>query len=537
MPNLPIRKLGQFGVISDVNPYDLPINAVSKANNVRFVDGKIVRANVFRSILNTTASTPVFTAAIKSANDFDKIIVADRNGFVYTVQNGAETDVTETTWSSTNSDDPYTYTYLQGIAYINRPDHVPWYLSASASDFAKLTNWNSGWRCASLRAFKDYLIALNVTKSSTNYPTMFKWSDIAQYGSVPGSWDETDATKSAGENIIGDMKSPIIDGAILRDLFVIYSSDQIWLVEETGQSDVFRSRRAFDGLGIMSQNCVVEVEGKHFVFGKNDIYVHDGSSFESLVDGTNRKYIFDNLNYNKFASCFVMHNPLQSEVLFAYVSGDADAGFTSTTYANRGAIYNYSSKTWTFVDLPNVGAMTIADISVTKTYSGVSGTWDGFGGTWYNQEAAGRKVIFAVAPASSGDGITASRLYGYESSSAGILPFSVTTEANKKSLIERIGIDLDETGEELRAYKVMTSIYPQMHVQNGDQSVNFKFAGVTFPDVTASFGTAKTFNPTLGYKVDTREGGRYIAWQMTSDDFYDFELSGFDASVVSTGRR
>ena len=537
MLNLPIRKLGQFGVITEANPYDLPINAVSKANNVRFVDGKIVRSNVFRSILNTTASTPVFTAAIKSTNDFDKIIVADRNGFVYTVLNGAETDVSETTWTSSVSDAKYTYTYMQGVAYLNRSDRVPWHLHASSTDFAKLTGWSTQWRCESLRAFKDYLIALNVTKNTTAYPTMVKWSDIAQYGNTPASWDETDPTISAGENVLGDMKSPIIDGITLRDVFVVYSSDQIWLMEETGNSDVFRFRRAFDGLGLMSQNCAVEVEGKHYVFGKNDIYVHDGSSFQSLVSGSVRRYIFDNLNYNKFGACYVLHNPIQSEVLFAYVSGDEDAGFKSTTYANRGAIYNYTSQTWTFVDLPNVGMMSIADISVAKIYSDATGTWDGFGGTWYNQEAAGRKVIFAVSPASSADGLTASRLYGYEQNSNGILPYSVTTQANKTSLIERVGIDLDETGEEIRSYKVMTSIYPQLHVQNPDQTVNFKFAGVTFPDVTATFTDAKVFNPNTGYKVDTREGGRYIAWQMTSTDFYDFELSGFDASVVSTGRR
>lgn len=537
MPNLPIRKLGQFGVITEVNPYDLPINAVSKANNVRFVDGKIMRSNVFRTVLDTTASTPVFTATVKAANDFDKILVAGRNGFVYTIQNGVETDVSETTWTSSNDDRPYTYTYLQGVAYINRPDRVPWHLHASSTDFDKLTGWASTWRCDSLRAYKDYLIALNVTKNTKAYPTMVKWSDIAQYGSVPGSWDETDPTISAGENIIGDMKSPIIDGAILRDLFVIYSSDQIWLMEETGGSDVFRFRRAFDGLGIMSQNCVVEVEGKHFVFGKNDIFVHDGSSFESLVDGTVRRYIFDNLNFNKYSACFVFHNPMQSEIMFAYVSGDNDAGYTSTAYANRGAIYNYASKTWTFVDLPNVGAMTIADIAVTQTYTTVSGTWNGFGGTWYNQEAAGRKVTFAVSPASSGNGLTASRLYGYETNSNGILPYSVSSEANKPSLVERVGIDLDETGEEIRAYKVIKSIYPQLHVQNPDQTVNFKFAGFNYPDVSAAFTTSVTFNPNLGYKVDTREGGRYIAWQMTADDFYDFELSGFDADVVSTGRR
>lgn len=537
MPNLPIRNLGQFGVVTDVNPYDLPPNGISKANNVRFFDNKIKRANVFRGVLATTASTPVFTFAIKSSTDFDKIGIADRNGNVYTYQNGTESNVTKSGWTPANDDNPYTYTFLQGIAYINRADHVPWYLAPGGTAFANLTNWTSTWRCQSLRAFKDYLIALNVTKGTTNYPTMIKWSDIAQYGSVPGSWDETDATKSAGENELGDMKSPLIDGMSLKDVFVAYSSDQIWLMEETGNSDVFRFRKLFDNLGVMNTNCVVEVEGKHFVFGKNDIFVHDGSSFQSLVDGTVRRFIFENLNYSKFGSCFVTHSPVQNEVLFAYVSGDSDAGFTSTTYANRGAIYNYAAKTWSFVDLPNVGSMTLADISVTKTWTSVTGTWDSFGGTWYNQEAAGRKVLFAVSPASSGDGLTASRLYGYEPVSGGILPYSVSSEATKKSIIERVGVDLDEIQAELRQYKVINAIYPQVKCQNPDQTVKFQFAGTLYPEAASSFASTISYNPTNDYQINTREGGRYLSWRMTSDDYYDFELTGFDASVVSTGRR
>lgn len=61
MPILPIRNLGQIGVVSDLNSYDLPLNGISRANNVRFDDGKIKRANVFRSVLATTSATPVFS--------------------------------------------------------------------------------------------------------------------------------------------------------------------------------------------------------------------------------------------------------------------------------------------------------------------------------------------------------------------------------------------------------------------------------------------------------------------------------------------
>ena len=41
MPNFPIRDLGQIGVVSDVSPYNLPVNGFSSGFNVRFDEGKV----------------------------------------------------------------------------------------------------------------------------------------------------------------------------------------------------------------------------------------------------------------------------------------------------------------------------------------------------------------------------------------------------------------------------------------------------------------------------------------------------------------
>lgn len=537
MPILPIRNLGQIGVVSDLNSYDLPPNGVSKVNNARFDDGKIKRSNVFRSVLATSAPTPVFTFTQEIANGFDKIGIADRNGKVWFLQSGTEDEVTESTWVSTNSDEPWTFTYLQGVGYLNRVDRVPWYYGGSMTDFAKLTNWDSTWRCAALRAYKDYLIALNVTKGANNYPNMVKWSDIAQYGSVPGSWDETDTTISAGENTLGELRTAIKDGCPLRDVFVIYSQDQVWQMEETGDALVFRFRKLFDDDGIINTNCVVEVDGRHYVFGTDDIYVHDGNSKETILDGRNWHYVYGNLNKQETEKCWVQHNPDTSEVLFAYVSGDADANFTATSYCNRAAVFNYKNETWSFIDLPNVSNATIANFATTVTYATATATWDGMGGTWYDQESLGSNLVFMTSPQSTANGLTASRLYGYDSPNKGVLPFSVSTEATKQAFIERIGIDLDDTGDELRTYKIIKSIYPQMNLLEPGQTVDFQFAGVAYPNATVSWAPSVSFSPVSGYKVDTREGGRYLAWRMTTNDYNNFELSGFDADVVSTGRR
>lgn len=53
MTNLPIRGLGSVGVVTDIDPYSLPINAYTRAKNVRFNEAKVTRAPIYRSITAT----------------------------------------------------------------------------------------------------------------------------------------------------------------------------------------------------------------------------------------------------------------------------------------------------------------------------------------------------------------------------------------------------------------------------------------------------------------------------------------------------
>ena len=88
-------------------------------------------------------------------------------------------------------------------------------------------------------------------------------------------------TESAGFNDLVQMETPIVDGATLGSNFLIYSSDQVWQMEFVGGSFIFNFRKLFDDAGVMGQNCIVEVEGKHYVFDFDDIYITDGTQ-ESL---------------------------------------------------------------------------------------------------------------------------------------------------------------------------------------------------------------------------------------------------------------
>lgn len=388
MPNLPIRGLGSVGVVTDVDPYNLPINGFTRGKNVRFNDGKVTYGPVFRDVSpNSQATNPMFVYGIQSATGYDTVLVVEDTFQIQEFSNGAYTSRHAATTQSNLTE--LTATTLANVIYVNRSDKIPIHRTASANSFTDLPNWPSNFRTKALRSFGDFLIALNTTEAGVEHRNRVRFSTTALSNNVPSTWDETDTTESAGFNDLVQMKTPIVDGATLGSNFLIYSSDQVWMMEFVGGSFIFNFRKLFDDAGAMSQNCIVEVTGKHYVFDFDDIYITDGNTRQSICDGRVRDYIFNGIDYSKRGECFVLHNANLEEIYFCYHSGDDLAVFQDGDKCNRAAIYNYKEDTWTFQDLPNVVGGSIANISSVESYSSVdpSLTYANSGGTFLSQES------------------------------------------------------------------------------------------------------------------------------------------------------
>ena len=388
MPNLPIRGLGSVGVVTDVDPYNLPINGFTRGKNVRFNDGKVTYGPVFRDVSpNSQVTNPMFVYGIQSATGYDTVLVVEDTFQIQEFSNGAYTSRHAATTQSNLTE--LTATTLANVIYVNRSDKIPIHRTASANSFTDLPNWPSNFRTKALRSFGDFLIALNTTEAGVEHRNRVRFSTTALSNNVPSTWAETDTTESAGFNDLVQMKTPIVDGATLGSNFLIYSSDQVWMMEFVGGSFIFNFRKLFDDAGAMSQNCIVEVTGKHYVFDFDDIYITDGNTRQSICDGRVRDYIFNGIDYSKRGECFVLHNANLEEIYFCYHSGDDLAVFQDGDKCNRAAIYNYKEDTWTFQDLPNVVGGSIANISSVESYSSVdpSLTYANSGGTFLSQES------------------------------------------------------------------------------------------------------------------------------------------------------
>ena len=534
---LPVRDVGSIGVVTDIRPASLPINAFTKAKNVRFDEGKVGRSPVFRKIKDSLSFSPRFTYGVpsNSSGSFASIVIVSDTYDIKAYSNGSVVSRIGTLSTTSTKQNPFTGTNLADIAYLNRVDAVPVYMANGGTSFATLPNWDTNWRTVSIRAYGDFLIALNTTETGTSYPSRIRYSNLALANSVPDSWDASDATKSAGFNDLVQMKTAIVDGLTLGTNFIVYSKDQVWLMEFVGGTFIHNFRKLFSDCGVINQNCIAEVEGAHYVFDHDDIYIHDTHTRQSIVDERVKSYIFGGLNTAKTNRCFVHHNPDLDEVMFCYVSGDDMAEYTNGDRCNRAAVFNYKSQTWSFMDLPNVSSATVGTISSTATYASSTSSYD-IGGSYYTQEAGYDSHSLFVGQSSSSDGITTDKLYGLDLSDSGKLSFPLDAQANKNPYLERTGIDLDEMSP-LSGYKVISKIVPQVDTQNSNKEFNFTFGSSDLIGDTPVYGSSITFNGATDYKIDTRASGRYLSYKMSVADTKDFSFLGFDLDVLTTGRR
>lgn len=567
MPTIPVRDLGKIGVFPDANPYDLPLNAFTMGKNVIFDEGKVQRAPVFKTLYsafksnlsyadfattyNTETATyentlgPATSTArfVTSYNTTQEVmVVCDRDGSVREYPNGTLNVVTPGTALVTN-DEPWTHTQTAGISVLARKGSIPYVrnLKTDTLYYAMAGDWVSTHTCSVVRGFQDYLIALNVVKGATEYPTMVKWSNPIPYSTAISAinWDPSNPAYLAGENILGDVRTPILDGLSLHNTFIIYSSDQVWAMELSGASAVFNFRRVFPSSGIINTGCVVEVEGKHMVFGTDDIYTHDGVGRKTLADERIRRTIYQSLDRNKLNRCFVHHDSILNLVYFAYVTKDAETGFAGTSYCNMAAVYNYRNDTWSFMDLPNIVGAAETNIDLTNSsYEVFLDSYTEFNNIYSGFDNKTPRVTVMLGATDAANGLTDSRAYAVDLPTIGLVPLPVEPETIKAPYVERVGIDLDrELAAEIRGYKMVKCVQPQIDIASSSDFVTFYFGGQDNPNQAINWQEPVTFDHINDYKVDTRASGRYLAMKVVFPSTEFFRWASFDIELVKTGKR
>jgi hypothetical protein len=411
---------------------------------------------------------------------------------------------------------------------------------ASGATLTFSGQWDPTWSTRILRQCAGALVALNVTKGATNYPQLVKTSSIVSFGSTPASWDIAQPSTLATENTLGSMDGGITDGCPLGQDLIIYGLREAWRMHADGSTFVYNYTKLPFRKGSINANCTFELDGKNFVFGLDDIWVHDGVSEKSLCDQQVRDFIYNALNVAQASKCFVAYNSQLNEMYFAYVSGDAYVNFLNNVNGcNRQATLNLTTNTWTFDDLPSVFSAANGPLANILTYATVTTTYTTMGGSYQDQEDGGKRVMAYTGESVSGYSLSTS-LYAFDLYGTGsIAAFGVDTNATAPRYLERIGISLDELNEELRGYKAVNSVYPQARVDtSGGNYLQFSIGASDYINSSVpTWQPYQNYDGVTKYKLDFNAAGRWLALRVKWNDYRTFTLTGFDLDIQITGRR
>jgi hypothetical protein len=531
MALVPIEHVGEVGIVKDINAWQLPPNVWSDGNNVRSEHGSIVKAPGYAEVMATCPIAPYHIIQLKAGANSYWVIAGLAAIYVH---NG-------TTWSNiTRSSGAYnatagegwSSTVLGGILIMTNGFDDPqfWALTtgvpSTSTLMADLTNWPADLECFSLRAFRSFLIALNVNDSSTTPDTPFsrvvKWSTEAGIQTVPSSWDETSATNDAGEYSLEDTKGKIVDGLPLGDAFMIYKEDSVYTMSYVGTPFIFAFKQLSPSVGALAKNCVAEFDGGHFILGNGDVYINDGQRIQSILPHKIKDYLFSNMDGANFNRSFVVADYGNTEMWACFPTPTS-----ATNQCNKAIVWNWTNKAFTIRDLPDlahIGYGTEDDPNAFTTWAAAVPVWSSALGSWTTTWSQSENVLVMASP-------TDTKLYRNASGNR-----ENTTDMT--SFIERTGLSVNSQQQsDQSVVKRIKAIWPKMEVSGSGNTVNVYVGTQNSTEEAVSWSSPVEFNPDTQSKVSVRKSGKLYGVKFESTGDFYWRLDGYEVELDDAGRR
>lgn len=406
-------------------------------------------------------------------------------------------------------DDRWTGGVLAGIQVLNNGVDVPQYWTGDTNKLRTLPGWNTGWTAAVMVPWKNYLIALDITKSGVRNPHMIKWSVAAVPGSLPDSWDETNVTRDAGELPISDTADLLIDALPMGDALIIYKERSMYALRFIGAPYIFQVQRIPGDSGMLFRGCAVNTPLGHVVLTAGDVVLNNGQGVESIADGQIRAYIFRNLDSTNYKKAFVTSNPQKNEVLICFP-------FVGSTNCNKAAVWNWKEKTWGLRDLDGVTYGATGQIAATAftTWDSDSESWDLDTSTWNEDPYSPNQARLLLSQTN--------RISGFDISAG---DDGVT---NLTGSLTRTGVSLDNA----QSMKLVRSVYPRVDAPSGSV-MTIQVGASMAPNAAPVWSAPASFVVGQDTKADAFANGRFLAFRFTCSA--PWRMRPFDIDVEQTG--
>lgn len=514
-----VQKITPFaGLNKDLGQETLPLGAVTDASNVRFREGY---AELFLGQTDAYPTAPIapYTAfPVRTGSTIYWLVLGAAKAYAVT---GAPATWTNVTRQTTGTDVDYSAALdtlwnggvLNGVPIVNNGVDVPQYWStiATGTKLAALPDFPASTTARVIRPFGNTVFALDVTQGGTRYPHRVLWSHPADPGTVPASWDVSDATKDAGQNDL-DGASFVVDALPLGNSLIIYKQNSCYACTYSGAPYVWSFRQLFSNYGMVAPDCGVEIDGTHYVLTQSDVIRHDGSTVQSILDKATRRWLFQNIDVNGFERCFVTKNVYFNEVWICF----PEVGETSCTKA---LIYNYKDGTVSFRSLPNVTSANCGQVDSTS-----ADTWDADSQSWTSDLTSWNSNEFGAQ--SQRTMLCAPSRPALVLADAGTQYFTEFIPA----YMERTGISLDTPNQ----VKTIKRIRPRIKAPSGTV-LTFRVGGQMDVYGPVTWSSPITYTVGSSASVDGFASGRLLAWRMDSASAYAWRFEGMDIEYEMRG--
>lgn len=524
MPLLTINDFAESGLNSDLPPWLLPNGAITYGVNFRINNGKVSNFGSYEDWNEPAGAASSFYPGygLRVAGSSDFIIVAGRTA-VYVFDGSAFHDISNASATYTDivtdGELDWTGTLIGKIPVINNPLSPPEYWDPQGTGtlmqdlpfVTSVSTWRSlSYTCKAMRSHKNFLIAMNLTESTTDYIDTYRWSHPADTNGLPFTWDETDPTNLAGKASLGGDGGNIIDGRTLRDSFAIYSETAIDILDYTGDAFVFNRREMSSTTGLLARRAIAEVRGTHFILADGDIISNDGNRIQSIIHKRIRQRLVSNMQADAYLRSFAVTNSAEKEVWFCVPEN-------GSTHPNVAYVYNWKDDSWSIKDIPPIAHAVYAPRATpSDTWNTVIGTWSTILGAWGSrQRTPNDDTIIGIEN---------------DPTVINVLDNIETATGTFETIIERTNLKLT-TDESINT---LNRIYPRIE---GTGVVTIKVGSQDYPDGPVTWKTGQSFDPTTDRKLDVRATGKLHCWSISSTTSARWSLSSMDFEFVSDGVR
>ena len=459
-----------------MNEYNDGLNVETDVRGIKKVAGEV-------EILSTITGNVVFMTGGYRANGLWWFIVANTAGEWYGITSSGITDLTPQTNDYTNNgytlDTAIMASWNGTTLFLNDNINPPMFLQANDTeiklydtDYGGTTYvWNyyssEGWTDVSagfVRVFSSPNVGTILVSGNLNYelggtalnsPNTVRWSQAMPLNGIPTTWAPTE------QNIANELEVPVrgdlVDGFALQGNFYMMSYWDTCMMSPISYTQVnapvFGIRKVAEGRGLLNEKSFAVVDNVAYGVDARDIWVFNGSQFQSIANQRVKDYFFDNLNFDYINSVLMVNNTAKNQIEIYYPDTD------STGYANKMLAYRYDMDIWNAPrDISDASAV------VESPY-------------WINTTAneAVRKIVYAR-------GASGAKLIQKD------VGESTYSSGNIETLFQRDNIIFSDYSDKVSIHRVMPEIY-------GTTNVSVQIGGSDSVGAPDSYKEAVDMNP------------------------------------------